>query len=241
MEHDGGIAIAIKNQRAKEEQRGAIVEKEAATKHAAADDGGRAELEAAILEKAERMIAYSHRYAALHETRIAAYDPSSMKAFTGAMDEKSRGHFEALRQELAPLAAAQTPDDYEKAREELAVLFEEHHEWMETAQALSDRISEDFVLRHIRRDVEQRKGSEPETLSGLTGIGYQIVYGANIEMLRERADKEKRPVLDVIDDAIGANKGLIEEIKDALVRGPEFERLNALPESTLECKPLKRV
>jgi hypothetical protein len=208
---------------------------------AVAADGRRTELELQVRRAAKRMVRRGQEFAARHYPTIMAQDPDSMKAFTEAMtDEHEHRYFERLKRRLEAVAQKMGPENHVRDSERLAEEFADYHETMDLAQALSDAISEDVVLRHLRGDCERKEHSEPETLSGLTRIGYDMVYMANLEHAKELSKKEEKSILDVIEENIALNRDLIAEIRNFMAYGDAFDDMNVMFGSAPERRPLKK-
>lgn len=180
----------------------------------------RADVELFIRRAAKGMARCTEAFVALHEARIREdRGAGAVDGFFEGMDLSGRERFDRTRTMLARTAASRE-DDYSRDRDALSNVFRRYHETEDLVQVLADRISEDAVLGHIIGDATAKAYSEPQGLSGLTRIGYDMLYYGNLTGARAEADAQGRPLTEVLEKRKAENMDFLKDIRDCLRYGP---------------------
>jgi len=181
--------------------------------------GTRADVELFMERATKGMARRSEAFVALHETRIREdRGDDAVDGFFEGMDRPGRERFDRTRAMLARTAASRE-DDYSRDKDALSNAFRRYHETEELVQALADLISEDAVLGHIIRDASAKTYSEPQELSGLTKIGYDMLYYGNLTSARAEADAQGRTLAEVLGKRKVENLDFLKDIRDCLRSG----------------------
>lgn len=200
----------------------------------------RADIELFARRAAKRMTRRAQAFAALHERRIRPEQgDAGFDGFLEAMNRSEREHFERLRARLAPEAKRLGEGDYLRAKDGLSDEFDHYHETEGLVQSLADLLTEDAVLGHLLRDSSAKGYSEPPERSGMTQIGYDMLYYGNLTSARAEADARSVPLEGVLEQRRSENSDLIREVRNCIRYGDAFDNFRAMFDAAPERRPLK--